>query len=104
MPCNYSGFTDPETTRGWAIIDFDWSNAKQIWAKHQPMDDEELLQQQVVLSTSSSLGQTVWVYRGSMWAYVSYCRIAVHDAPGSLLTPGAPPPSLSLSPGTRPCA
>jgi len=31
------------------------------------MNDEELLQQQVVMSTSASLGQSVWVYRGSMW-------------------------------------
>jgi hypothetical protein len=28
-----------------------------------------VLQNQVKMSTSSSLGQTVWVYRGSMWAY-----------------------------------
>jgi hypothetical protein len=49
MPCNYSGFTDPKTTIGWAIIDFDWSNGKQIWAKNHPMNDEELLQQQVGL-------------------------------------------------------
>lgn len=26
MPCNESGFTDPATTVGWAVIDFDWSN------------------------------------------------------------------------------
>jgi hypothetical protein len=39
------------------------------------MNDEELLQQQVVMSTSNSqVGQTVWVYRGSMWAYVSVPR------------------------------
>jgi hypothetical protein len=31
------------------------------------MNDEELLQQQVEISTNASLGQTVWVYRGSMW-------------------------------------
>ena len=39
------------------------------------MNDEELLQQQVELSTSSSLGQTVWVYRGSMWAYPWYTSV-----------------------------
>jgi hypothetical protein len=34
------------------------------------MNDEEVLQQQVVMTTSASqIGQTVWVYRGSMWAY-----------------------------------
>ena len=39
------------------------------------MNDEELLQQQVVMSTSASLGQTVWVYRGSMWAYPWYTSV-----------------------------
>ena len=24
--CNNSGYTDPKTTMGWSIIDFDWSN------------------------------------------------------------------------------
>lgn len=48
---------------------------RQIWAKHRPMDDEEILQQQVIMSTSASLGQTVWVYRGSMWAYPWYTSV-----------------------------
>ena len=72
MPCNKSGFTDPATTVGWSVIDFDWSNAKALWVKDRPMDDERYLQQQVKMSTSASLGQTVWVYRGSMWAYPWY--------------------------------
>ncbi len=46
------------------------SNGKSIWTKAHPMNDEEVLQQQVVMTTSASqIGQTVWVYRGSMWAY-----------------------------------
>jgi hypothetical protein len=28
MPCNGSGFTDPQSTKGWAYVDFDWSNWK----------------------------------------------------------------------------
>ena len=24
MPCNNTGFTDPKTTLGWSIVDFDW--------------------------------------------------------------------------------
>ena len=134
MPCNNSGYTDPQRTVGWSIIDFDcegWggdriatvqpptpvfhthththttgcgalarglslarptrqrgqtplvqtpgaravlamrcfagSNGKAIWTKQRPMLDEVVLQNQVKMSTSSSLGQTVWVYRGSMW-------------------------------------
>lgn len=39
------------------------------------MMDEVVLQNQVKLSTSSSLGQTVWVYRGSMWAYPWYTSV-----------------------------
>lgn len=30
MPCNNSGFTDPETTKGWSVIDFDWSNVRSL--------------------------------------------------------------------------
>ena len=26
MPCNNSGYTDPATTLGWGVVDFDWSN------------------------------------------------------------------------------
>ena len=53
MPCNDTGFTDPKTTEGWGIVDFDWSNSKGTgkydgWAKHKPMDDEELLFEQVM--------------------------------------------------------
>lgn len=29
MPCNNSGFTDPKSTVGWAIIDFDARTAEQ---------------------------------------------------------------------------
>eukprot|EP00912_Choanoflagellata_sp_UC4_P000772 UC4_evm2s485 len=70
MPCNNSGYMDPERTKAWSIIDFDWSNGKAIWTKSRPMNDEEVLQNQVVMSTKASLGQTVWVYRGSMWGGV----------------------------------
>jgi hypothetical protein len=75
MPCNNSGYTDPKSTVGWAIVDFDWSNGKAIWTKHRPMDDEVVLQNQVKMSTSASLGQTIWVYRGSMWAYPWYTSV-----------------------------
>jgi hypothetical protein len=79
QPCNNSGYTDPASTVGWSIIDFDWSNAKAIWAKNRPMNDEELLQEQVVMSVNASqamgTNQTVWVYRGSMWAYPWYTSV-----------------------------
>jgi hypothetical protein len=43
------------------------------------MDDEEKLQDQVVMSVEASqamgLNQTIWVYRGSMWAYPWYTSV-----------------------------
>jgi len=75
MPCNNSGYMDPARTAAWSIIDFDWSNGKAIWTKQRPMLDEVVLQNQVTMSTSASLGQTVWVYRGSMWAYPWYTSV-----------------------------
>lgn len=57
-------------------VDYDWSDAKELWAKNHPMNNEELLQEQVVMTTSASqIGQTVWVYRGSMWAYPWYTSV-----------------------------
>ncbi len=42
------------------------------------MNDLELLTQQVIMSTSAAQpGQTVWVYRGSMWAYNWYSSVRV---------------------------
>ena len=72
MPCNYTGPTDPASTAGWAIVDFDWSNWKgrddsEGWSKHKPMDCEELLVKQVEMTTAASPDTTVWVYRNSAY-------------------------------------
>ena len=47
--CNESGLTDPLSTVGWGIVDFDWSNAKTVWAAAKPMNCEEMLVEQVLL-------------------------------------------------------
>jgi len=75
MPCNKSGFTDPASTLGWGIIDFDWSNSKEIWAKNKPMNDEEMLFEQVQMTTKATPGTTVWVYRCSVYAYPWYTSV-----------------------------
>jgi len=75
MPCNYSGFTNPQTTKGWGLIDFDWSNAKQLWAKAKPMDCAELLLQQVKMTTQASPATTVYVYRNSIKALPWYTSV-----------------------------
>mmetsp|Transcript_9606 Transcript_9606/g.29092 ORF Transcript_9606/g.29092 Transcript_9606/m.29092 type:complete len:392 (+) Transcript_9606:177-1352(+) len=80
QPCNDSGYTDPTSTRGWGIVDFDWSNAKGTgtadgWCKHKPMDDEEMLFKQVQMTTAATPGTTVWVYRNTVYAYPWYTDI-----------------------------
>jgi len=44
------------------------SNAKQIWAKGQPMNCEELLVVQAQMTAAASPGTTVWAYRNSIKA------------------------------------
>ena len=80
MPCNNTGFTSPTSTSGWGIVDFDWSNGKGTgdsdgWAKHSPMDDEEMLFEQVKMTTSASPGTTVWIYRNTVYAYAWYTSV-----------------------------
>jgi hypothetical protein len=43
MPCNGSGYTNPELMAKFGIVDFDWSNNKRDWASATPMDCEERL-------------------------------------------------------------
>ena len=59
MVCNYTGYVRPDITAKWSIVDYDWSNAKGTgtadgWAKHKPMDCEEMMVTQVELLVSQS--------------------------------------------------
>jgi len=49
------------------VVDFDWSNGKEVWAKNTPMNDEEMLFQQVQMTVAASPNTTVWVYRCSVY-------------------------------------
>lgn len=75
MPCNKTGYTDPLTTVGWGFIDFDWSNAKSLWAAAKPMNCAELLSKQVQMTTAASPGTTVYVYRNSIKALPWYTSV-----------------------------
>jgi len=75
MPCNRSGFTDPSTTTGWGIIDFDWSNAKQFWAAGKPMDCSELLLQQITMTHNAYPVVKLFVYRNSIKALPWYTTV-----------------------------
>jgi len=77
MPCNETGLTDPRSTKGWGIVDFDWSNAKAVWAKAKPMNCEEMLVEQVKKTTEASPGTTVWVYRNAIKALPWYTTVRV---------------------------
>ena len=77
MPCNSSGVTDPQSTKGWAYVDFDWSNWKGTgdsdgWAKHKPMDCEELMVKQVEMTVAASPDTKVFVYRNMIKALPWY--------------------------------
>lgn len=72
MVCNASGMTDPSSTAGWSILDFDWSNAKGIWATQKPMKTEETLLQQTLLTISKYPDTTIWIYRNSIYGYPWY--------------------------------
>ena len=79
-PCNDTGYTDPASTAGWGIVDFDWSNGKGTgsadgWAKHKPMDDEEMLFKQVEMTAAATKGTTVWVYRNTVYGYPWYTDV-----------------------------
>lgn len=52
MVCNNTGYVNPLSVEGWSILDVDWSSGKGTgtadgWAKHKPMDCEEMLIKQV---------------------------------------------------------
>ena len=78
MPCNMSGLMRPSFTRGWGIVDVDWSNAKGVWAKAKPMNCEEMLVDQVRLITAASPDTTVWVYRNSIKALPVRTRSVIY--------------------------
>lgn len=73
LQCNDTGPTDPQSTIGWAYVDFDWSNWKGTgrsdgWAKHKPMDCEELMVKQVEMTVAASPATKVFVYRNMIKA------------------------------------
>ena len=103
MPCNDSGFTDPEISAKWGVVDFDWSNAKRDWTLAKPMDCEERLVAQAKLVKSVNPDAKVWVYRsvgvmgvmgiaGVVDIIGTGARVAALSLPLSLS------PSLALSP------
>ena len=57
------GYFDASTAAQYGIVDFDWSNAKQLWANTKPMDCEERLLTQAVRVKNLKPSTKVFVYR-----------------------------------------
>jgi hypothetical protein len=51
MLCSREGFLNASQTGGFSIVDVDWSNARSLWTRAQPMNCEELLLQQASKSS-----------------------------------------------------
>jgi hypothetical protein len=68
MACNENGFVPADYTKNIAIVDFDWSSSKAVWAKDKPMDAEEKLLEQATLTKASSPNTKIFVYRNSIKA------------------------------------
>ena len=82
MLCSREGFLNASQTGGFSIVDVDWSNARSLWARAQPMNCEELLLQQALQIKQSSPSTRVYIYRNSvkMLPWFSTVREKLTDA------------------------
>ena len=66
-----SGF-DVELASQYGNADFDWSNARALWANQHPMDDNGLLLEQAAMVKARSPSTHVWIYRNLVKALSWY--------------------------------
>lgn len=75
MPCNESGFFNLAAATAYGLADYDWSNAKQIWANQKPMNCEELLVEQAAMTKTYNNATRVFVYRNFVKALPWYTSV-----------------------------
>ena len=89
MPCNLSGYFDYRIAGRFAVVDYDWSNGKEMWANPQEwggglaadgkMDCQERLLKQAQLTKAHArklgIDQQVWVYRNLVKALPWYSSV-----------------------------
>jgi len=75
MPCNMSGWFDADEAARWGLVDFDWSNAKQLWANSKPMDCQERLVTQVKRVKAINPDTKTFVYRNLVKALPWYTSV-----------------------------
>eukprot|EP00056_Hartaetosiga_gracilis_P008939 m.128241 g.128241 ORF g.128241 m.128241 type:complete len:419 (-) comp13022_c0_seq6:1961-3217(-) len=75
MPCNMSGYMNPQSIEKWGLVDFDWSNAKALWANSKPMDCQERLIKQVEMASQYNSASKHFVYRNLVKALPWYSEV-----------------------------
>ena len=75
MPCNNSGWMDPGFAGKWGLVDFDWSNAKDLWVNAKPMDCQERLVTQVEQVKRVNPNTRAFVYRNLVKALPWYTSV-----------------------------
>lgn len=69
MPCNTSGSLEPtDFFAKFGVVDVDWSNEKELWAKAHPMDCEERLVAQAAALKAANPATKPWIYRNAIKA------------------------------------
>ena len=63
MQMNSSGWSNPARGAQFGIASYDWSNAKAQWAAQKPMDCEERLLEQAMMTKKLNADSNVFVYR-----------------------------------------
>ena len=74
--CRQDAPNDPSLATNWSIINIDWSNEKDVWAKSKPMDCEErLFAQAQAFTAARPPGARSWVYRNTCKALPWYSTV-----------------------------
>ena len=68
MPCNYSGFYDVDALAGFGLLQFDWSNNKDVWVQDKPMSVSDSIAEQAARVHSKYPDTKVGVYRNGIKA------------------------------------
>ena len=70
MVCSYTGYMEGTGGIGaGGILDYDWSNALDLWSNSTPMDTEERMLVQAAMTKQAAPDTRVWIYRNSAYAY-----------------------------------
>ena len=74
--CRQDAPNDPALATNWSIINIDWSNEKDIWAKEKPMRCEErLFEQAQAFKAARPAWARSWVYRNTCKALPWYSTV-----------------------------